>query len=126
MNDELHQEIKRDNLIFAGFAPSYSEMVAREGGNNRRHVSVEASINSVVTYCQKMLAMPEITVHDILSVFLSTVQKSLNRRIVKCNIGLEEDVTTKCLAVWYMLCAYLMNFVCFDLRLGFACFIRMC
>lgn len=100
-------------------------MIAGEGGNNSRRVSVEISINSVLKYRQKTLAMPGITVHDIMSVFLSIVQKSLNRRIVKCNIGLE-DVTTKCLAVLCMLCVYLMNFSCFDLRLGFACFIRMC
>lgn len=49
-------------------------MIAGEGGNKRRHVSVEASINSVVTYCQKTLAMPEITVHDFSSVFLSPLK----------------------------------------------------
>lgn len=71
MNDELQQEVKRDNLIFSGFTPSYSEMVAGEGGNYRRRVSVQASINNVVTFCQKSLAMPEISAHDISSaVFL--------------------------------------------------------
>lgn len=61
INDDLHQQLIRDNLIFAGFTPWYNEIIAGEGGNNRQRVSVKASIDSAVTFYKKTLAMPKIT-----------------------------------------------------------------
>lgn len=47
INDILYQE----TILFSLDSYLYSETVAGEGENNRRHVSEDASINSVVTFC---------------------------------------------------------------------------
>jgi hypothetical protein len=103
INDDLHQKLKRDNLTCTGFTPPYCEIADGERRKNKRCVSVEASINSVVTFRHKALAMPEITLRDILfTVFLpppksgTTISRLLYVQITLCvTTSLPCDINSK-------------------------------
>ena len=75
-NDEMSQELKRDNLVISGFTPSFSQATAASG-SSRQHISLQSTINNVVEFCHNTLSLPDISSHDISSASFLPPPKSI-------------------------------------------------
>jgi FtsZ-binding cell division protein ZapB len=62
-NDNLQQELKRENLIFSGFRPTFAEAVG--DAENPHRISSNATKQNFVKFCNEVLDLPTISADDI-------------------------------------------------------------